>query len=110
MRRPWLWFGIAAVIVMLGGALAGAVSVITDGDAQAPATCSDPPCGSTDVSPSPSPETTVGEDVPGPCDEAEHADDPACAADEAKPDEPDEHGDEGEDHSGPGGGGSSGPG
>ena len=106
MRRPWLWFAVAAVIVMLGGALAGAVSVLAESDQPAPSpACARPPCGEDQpAGPSPSPDVAVEDDVSGPCDEAEHEDDPAC--DEAA----DDHADDDEDSSGPGGGGNSGPG
>jgi len=38
--------------------------------------------------------TTMGEDVSGPCDEAEHANDPRCNGEQAD----DDHGDRGRDH------------
>ena len=104
-RTKILLFAAAAVIAVLSGALAGALTLPRQPvenvfDARTPEDVVSPA-----PSPSASPEPSPSLDISGPCDELEHADDPACFA----VDDDDDHDDDG-DSSGPGGGGNSGPG
>jgi hypothetical protein len=70
-NRPWKEIQMSTLTKMLIAAVAG---LLIGGGAFVGAATVD----STDASENVTTESTVGDDVSGPCDEAEHADDPRC--------------------------------
>ena len=107
---------ISAILVFAGVAAAGSLPGLSGGASNSP-TLSTPSLATTTVED----DGQAGEDISGPCDEAEHANDPRCTgvAPQAGDDDGDRHGenrghdgddDRGDDHGNSGRGGNSGHG
>ena len=113
---------ISAILVFAGVAAAGSLPGVSGGSNDTP-TLDTPSLASTTTTTGTTTGEEPGEDISGPCDEAEHANDPRCtgvapqAGDDDRADDGDRHGsnrghdgddDSGDDHggnSGHGGGG-----